>query len=248
MNNEKLTLDVCLSNKLISNYDLTNTCVVVIDVVRASSTICTALSYGVEHIIALDNIEDTLSLKSEDYLTAGERNGDKIPECDYGNSPINFMDRKLEGKKLAITTTNGTKTLKLTETEAKKYTDSEIIIGCFVNYSNVRTYLMNSEKNVLFVCSGWQGNLSIEDTIFAGKLTEDLMRYGGKYKFVTDAPNHAVMVYKEAQSNFFDFLMDYSVRFKEKISQLSQDIRYCLKENVAEVLPKYEDGKIINIS
>lgn len=245
MNNDKFTLDICLSNKLIANYDLTNTTIVIIDIVRASSTICTALNYGIEHIIALDNIEDTLALKNEGYITAGERNGDKIAECDYGNSPINFMDRKLEGKKMAFTTTNGTKTLKLAEECSKKYSDTEIIIGGLVNYSKTKNYLTTINKNILLVCSGWQGNLSIEDTIMAGKLTEDLMRFG-KFKFVTDAPNHAVMVFKEAKYNFFDFVMDYSVRFRNKISELSQDIRYCLKEDVAPVLPVFENGKIIN--
>jgi len=242
---EKLTLDVCLSPKLIGNYDLTNTAVVVIDIIRASSTICTALSYGVEHIIALDDIEATKNLKYEGYLTAGERHGDKVDGFDYGNSPISFMDRKLEGKKLAMTTTNGTLTFQIAEKAILNFKDSEILIGAFINYSKIRNYLFNGTKNVLLVCSGWNGNPSIEDSVFAGKLAEDMTRYG-KFRFISDSALHTIIIYEQAKANIFNFIMDYSVRFKENVSKLDQDIRYCVKENVADVLPVLQDGRIVN--
>jgi 2-phosphosulfolactate phosphatase len=246
MNTDKLKIDICLSPKLLDFYNLDNTAIVIIDIVRASTTICTALSYGVEHLVALDDIEATRKLKNEGYIIAGERNGEKLEGFDLGNSPISFMDRKmLEGSKLAMTTTNGTRTFRLAKEAADKFSNNEILMGAFVNYSKLRQYLAMVPKDVLLVCSGWKGNPSIEDTIFAGKLADDLMRYG-KYKYVTDGSYHALMVYNEAKSNLFDFIMDYSVRFKEKAGQLSQDIRYCIKEDAAEVLPVLEDGKIVN--
>jgi len=242
---EKLTIDVCLSPKLIDNFDLTNTAIVIIDIVRASSTICTALSYGIDHIIALDSTEAALELKNQDYLTAGERNGDQVEGFDYGNSPISFMDRKLEGKKLAISTTNGTYTFQLAQKAAQNFENAEILIGAFVNYSNIRNYLFNGNKNVLLVCSGWKGNPSIEDTVLAGKIAEDLTRYG-KFRFISDSANHAILIYEQAKANVFNFVMDYSVRFKGNVGKLAQDIRYCLKENATDVLPVLQDGKIVN--
>lgn len=246
MNSEKLKLDVCLSPGLISNYELDNTSIIIIDIVRASTTIATALNYGVDHIIALDDIEATRKLKKEGYLIAGERNGDKIDGFDFGNSPITFMDRKLEGKKLAMTTTNGTRTIQLAKEATEKFKDAEILIGAFVNYSKLRRYLFSGSKNVLLVCSGWKNNLSVEDSIFAGKLADDLMK-SNKYKFTTDAASHAILVFGQAKANLFDFIMDYSVRFREKIGQLSQDIRYCLKEDVVEVIPILSHGKFIRL-
>lgn len=243
---EKLKLDICLSPSLIANYELENTSVVIIDIVRASSTIATALSYGIEHILTLDDIDATRKLKGEDYLIAGERGGDKIEGFDYGNSPISFMDRKLEGKKLAMTTTNGTKTIRLAKEAAANSQGVEILIGAFVNYSKLRRYLFSGSKNVLLVCSGWRNNPSVEDTLFAGKLADDLMRTN-KYNFATDSASHAVLIYESAKNNLFDFIMDYSVRFREKIGQLSQDIRYCLKEDAANVIPVLKDGKFISL-
>jgi 2-phosphosulfolactate phosphatase len=241
----KFTLDVCFSPMLIGNYDLTNTAVVIIDVVRASSTICTAISYGVEHIIALDDVDKARKMKDDGYVTAGERNGDQVEGFDYGNSPISFMDRKLEGKKLAMTTTNGTLTFLLAEKAAKKFKDVEILVGAFVNYSKIRNYLFSGSKNVLLVCSGWKGNPSIEDSVLAGKIAEDLTRYG-KFRFYSDSAYHAILIYEQARSNIFNFILDYSVRFKENLKKLDQDIRYCVKENVADVLPVLLDGKIVN--
>jgi 2-phosphosulfolactate phosphatase len=242
---EKSGLDVCLSPLLVKNYNLTNTIVVIIDIVRATSVISTALSYGIEHIVALDSIEETKSLKNQGYLIAGERNGDKLEGFDFGNSPLSFMDRNLEGKKLAMTTTNGTFTIKTVEKAAENFEGVEILLGGFVNYTVLRNYLFESKKHVLLVCSGWKCNFSIEDTIFAGKLAEDINRYS-RFRFLSDSANHAILIYEQAKENIFNFVLDHSTRFKDKIGLLGQDIRYCLKQDVVHSLPFLVDGRILN--
>ncbi len=242
---DKLKLDVCLSPGLIHNYDLTDTVIVIIDIVRATSTICTAISYGIEHLLSIEHAEEAIKLKSEGYLIAGERNGDKLEGFDFGNSPISFMDRKLEGKKLAMTTTNGTRTIQIAEEASGKFDGVEIVIGAFVNYSRVFSYLSRTNKNVLLLCSGWKGNPSIEDTLFAGKLAKNL-EYSNRYYFTSDSVIHAILIHQLAGNNLFDFIMDNSARFRQKIGQLGTDIRYCLKEDVAKVLPVISQGKIID--
>jgi len=241
---EKLNLDICLSPKLISNHNFNHTCIVIIDIIRASSSICTALSYGVEHIVTRESIDEVLTLKNEGYLIAGERNGDKLDGFDYGNSPIAFMDRKLEGKKLAFTTTNGTHTIDMALMASALASEVEIIVGGFVNYSKLRNYLYTETKNVVLLCCGWNGGLSIEDTVFAGKLAFDLMK-SGKFKLGSDAAKHGILLYEDARTNYFNFIMDHSVRFSENFGNLSHDIRYSLKEDVAAVLPVYVDGKFV---
>lgn len=243
---EKLMLDVCLSPKMIGNFNLDNTAVVIIDIIRASSTICTAISYDIDHLITVENIEEALELKNQGYIIGGERNGDKLEGFDYGNSPLSFMDRKLEGKKLALTTTNGTHTIRLAMDASKSFNDWEILIGAFVNYTRIFNYLLRCNKNVLLVCSGWKGNPSIEDTLFAGKLAKAL-EMSNRYAFTSDSVIHAILIFELSGNNLFDFIMDNSVRFSQKIGQLGTDIRYCLKDDVAKVLPVFNCGRFIDL-
>jgi 2-phosphosulfolactate phosphatase len=190
------------------------------------------------------SIEEVMNLKNEGYIIAGERNGDKLDGFDYGNSPIAFMDRKLEGKKLAITTTNGTHTIDQVLMASSLSKGLEILIGSFVNFSKLRDYLYNGSKNVLLLCAGWLDNLSIEDTVFAGKVAFELMK-SGKFRFTSDSAKHGILLYEDARSNYFNFVMDNSVRFSQNAGNLSHDIRYSLKEDVAPVLPVLSEGKFI---
>ena len=244
MNTDKRTLDVCLSPLLIQNFNTDNALLVIIDVVRASSTICTALYYGADEILPVAKVEKALACKNDGYLIAGERNGEKLDGFDFGNSPFEFMSTELEHKKLAITTTNGTRNIEIVSEHLGN--NSEIVIGAFVNYKVLLNYLRNSGKNILLVCSGWKGNVSIEDTIFAGKLVEDLNRFS-QYNYSSDSANHALLIYQQAKQDIFGFIMDQSMRFKDKISLLGNDIRYCLKEDATNAIPVLKDGKFINV-
>ncbi len=238
-------IDACLSLKLIENYDLTDTVIVIIDVVRASTTITTALASGVAEILPLDNVEDTLKLKPQGYMLAGERNGDKISGFDTGNSPFYFVDNQdVKGRRVAITTTNGTRTLKIAEKNASKFKNTEIIIGTFVNSNAVKEYLQNKNKNVLLVCSGWKSALSIEDTLFAGKMATDLLEIQN-YEIGTDGAAHSMLLYNLAKDNLFDFVMTQSVRFKKMRTNLINDIKFCLKTDVFDCVPVFENGKIV---
>lgn len=242
---EKRKLDVCLSSELIGTFDTENTIIVIIDIVRASSTICTAFHYGIEELITVAEVKTALEYKNKGYLTAGERDGEQLDGFDMGNSPLSFMTPDIKGKKLAITTTNGTKTIALVSEKLKNSTYTEIIVGAFVNYQPLFQYLKSAKKNVLLLCSGWKGNVSIEDTLFAGKLANDLSKYG-QFEYLSDAPNHAVLIYDLAKDDLFGFIMDQSMRFKDKIGNLGTDIRYCLKENVTNALPIFVDDRFID--
>lgn len=238
-------IDVCLSLKLIDNYDLSDTTIVIIDVVRASTTISVAMHYGLNHIVALSDVEETRKLKQKAYIIAGERDGIKIEGFDFGNSPLSFTNKQLlENKKLGITTTNGTRTLEIAKRTSDKFKNTEIIIGSFVNYKAIKDYLINGAKNVLLVCSGWKSNVSIEDTIFAGKLALSLLE-SGSYEAMTDGLAHAVLLYKQAQNNLFDFVIDNSARFRGKPGSLIQDIRFCLRDSIIDTIPVLKNGKII---
>ncbi len=238
-------IDACLSLRLIENYDLDDTIIVIIDVIRASTTITSALANKVTEVFPQNDIEATRLLKKQGYMLAGERNGDKISGFDIGNSPLYFIDNEdIIGQKVAITTTNGTRTLKIAENAANKFSNTEIIIGTFANSNVVKDYLLKTDKNVLLVCSGWKSSMSIEDTLFAGKMADDLLN-SGNYKIITDGTAHAMLLYSMAKDNLFDFVMEQSVRFKNMRSSLIDDIKFCLRCDVFDCVPVFRDGKII---
>ena len=129
------TIDICLSPDLMHLYDVRSRVVVVVDILRATSCMVTALEHGIRSIRPLADLEECRAMRSQGYLTAGERNGEKVEGFDFGNSPFEYMDEKLVGERIAFTTTNGTQAI------AKSHRAKEIIIGAFLNLSAVTEYL-----------------------------------------------------------------------------------------------------------
>ncbi len=148
---------------------------VVIDVLRASSTITTALANGAERVIPCLTIEETLARRDQmrasgvgNPLLGGERQGLPIPGFDEGNSPSAYPTERVQGRPLLFTTTNGTKAL-LRCTEA-----DQVLIGSFLNLSLVREFLEQSERDIHLVCAGTDGKITLEDSLLAGALAAGL--------------------------------------------------------------------------
>src|SRR6188768_1930193 len=119
------TIDVCLSPDLMHLYKVHDRTVVVVDILRATSCMTTAFANGITEIAPFADLDACLAMKSKGYFTAGERDGKKVDGFDLGNSPFEYMDENLRGKKIAFTTTNGTEAI------ARSHGAREIIIGSF---------------------------------------------------------------------------------------------------------------------
>src|SRR5690606_40382693 len=103
----KKTVDVCLSPDLLHLYNLEDKIVVVVDILRATSCMTIAICHGVESIIPVDSLEECDKLRAKGCLAAAERDGKIATGFDLGNSPFSYMDESINGKELAVTTTNG---------------------------------------------------------------------------------------------------------------------------------------------
>ncbi len=161
----KPTLYTCLSPALLNLYDVNNFVVVVIDILRATSTIATALYNGAKAVIPVDSVEKCMRLgKNMECITAGERDGKVAEGLQYGNSSFEYPRNFIEGKILVLTTTNGTKLLHMALTKGA----TEIITGSFLNLSAVCEHLIKMKKNVILACGGWKDKVNIEDSLFAG--------------------------------------------------------------------------------
>ncbi|MEX2233271.1 MAG: 2-phosphosulfolactate phosphatase [Cyclobacteriaceae bacterium] len=234
----KRSIDVCLSPDMMHLYEVQDQTVVVVDILRATSCMTTALAHNIHSITPFAHLPECLALKADGYITAGERDGKKVDGFDMGNSPFEYMDPLLKGKKIAFTTTNGTQAI------AKSVGARDIIIASFLNLSAVVNYLRTVPNNILIVCSGWKGKVNLEDTVFAGALVENLKN---DFDHACDAPVIAQRLYIEARDDLKEFLKDSSHIKRLQRLNIQKDIEFCLTEDQYHVVPVMRGNRFIVI-
>ncbi|WP_127132690.1 2-phosphosulfolactate phosphatase [Pseudoflavitalea rhizosphaerae] len=240
MSQVKPSLHTSLSPALLHLYDLNNTVVVIIDVLRATSTIATALYNGARCVIPVDSVARCIELgKNIHSITAGERDGQVAEGLQYGNSPFEYPESFIKGKTLVLTTTNGTKLLHM----ALERGAGEVITGSFPNLSSVCDYLLASKQNVILGCAAWKDKVNLEDTIFAGAV---INRVQDHFSINCDSSRLAATLYDAAKDDMYGFMQKNNASHYLRLSGfgLEKDIRYCLTPDVANVLPFYGDGKL----
>lgn len=238
---KKPVLFTSLSPALLHLYDISNSVVVIIDILRATSTITTALFNGAKEVIPVDSVSRCIELgKQIDGITAGERDGQIAEGLSYGNSPFEYPESFIKGKTLVLTTTNGTKLLHM----ALEKGADEIIIGAFTNLSSVCDYLVKSNKNVMLGCAAWKDRVNLEDTLFAGAVISEIKAH---FNINCDSSHLAESLYKEAETDLFGFLKKNEASHYHRLMNfgLEKDIRYCLTPDNANVLPVYRNGRLI---
>lgn len=239
--NTKPSLHTVLSPALLNLYDVKDTIVVVIDVLRATSTIATALYNGAASVVPVDDIAKCVSLgKSLCGITAGERDGKIAEGLAYGNSPFEYPREFIEGKTLVLTTTNGTKLLHMALARGA----SHIITGSFPNFSAVCEYLVKQNQPVLLACSAWKDRVNIEDTLFAGAVIHQVRQH---FSVNCDSTGVAETLFLAAKNDLYEFLKANNATHYQRLTNfgLEKDLRYCLTKDVANVLPFYENEKLI---
>jgi 2-phosphosulfolactate phosphatase len=240
MPKQKPTLFTSLSPALLHLYDVSNNIVVIIDVLRATSTIAVALYNGARFVIPVDSVNRCIELgKQIDGITAGERDGKIAEGLAYGNSPFEYPRKFIEGKTLVFTTTNGTRLLQMALDKGAK----EIVTGSFPNLTAVCDYLLQQKKNVILGCAAWKDRVNMEDMLFAGAVISNVK---DQFSINCDSSYIAETIYKKAGNDLFAFMKKNSASHYQRLMGfgLEKDIRFCLTTDVANVLPLYENGKL----
>ena len=235
---KKTRIEVCFTPNLYPLHIEDFQVVVVIDVLRATSAICTAFHYGIEKIIPVSTLDEAIEYREKGYLVAAERKGKVVSGFDYGNSPFTYMNEEIEGKTLVLTTTNGTKAINV----AKNV--DHLIIGSLLNLDALCNYIKKLNKNVLLLGSGWQNKFCLEDTICAGAIADQLLS-SNNFISESDSSVAAKYLYKSARDNYFGYLKASSHRKRLKKLNLNRDIKYCLTPNQTNVVPTREDNYLI---
>lgn len=237
----KKEIDVCLTPLLYHHHIKKHTVVVVLDTIRASTTIATALHYGMRKVIPVSTPKEALEYQNKkNHVIAGERDSHKIEGFDLGNSPFDYMGKNTSGKTLVFTTTNGTEVLNI----ASEVKPAAIAMGSFVNFDVLIDWILKQNKDVLLLCSGWKNQVNIEDTICAGKIAQHLVDTEN-YQMQKDSAQIAAYVYQKSQDSLFNTIMEASPRLRSKLHYLVEDIRFCLTENSVPVVPVMKSNALI---
>jgi 2-phosphosulfolactate phosphatase len=234
------TVEVCFTPALFAAIGTeTPYAVVVVDILRATTALCSAFSNGLKSVIPVATLEEARAYKTKGYLVAAERDGEILDFADYGNSPLEYQKADIQGKTLAYCTTNGTRAIDLA-----KGSDS-LVIGGFVNLDVLREWLINRNLNVVVLCAGWKNQFALEDAVFAGALAERLLESG---KFIThcDSVVAARGLWQEAKPNLLQYHVKASHR--QRLIDIGQDesIPYCFTLNVCRALPGLRNGELID--
>lgn len=239
MTEKKLVVDVCLSPQLYPAYRRDDTIVVVIDVLRATSAMCTAFEFGVDKMIPVATLEEAQEYKNQGLMVGAERNGIAIEGFDFGNSPYSYMSEKIKGQTIVISTTNGTQAI---EAARDAYM---VVIGAFTNISSLCNWLLSQQKNILLLCSGWKNRLNLEDSVFAGAVAERIVK-DENYQ-TGDAALASIFLYQQTQQSQIKFFHSSSHSKRLAAMGLKKDIKYCFSLDKTKIIPVLQGKYLVKM-
>jgi len=220
----------------------THICVVT-DILRATTSICTAIRNGAKAMIPVRSIEEAKQYKDKGYLVAGERIEKTFPFADWGNSALEFTRERVCGKEIVHSTTNGTVAISM----ASESNPLQIAIGAFSNLSALADYLFSMEKDVQIFCSGWKNTLSLEDTAFAGALAERLLK-SGKFENKNDSTHAALAVWQAAKHNPREYMENASHIHRLRKHKMDDVFDYTFRSDTCNVVPVLNQNKICDVN
>lgn len=251
---------------------LVNKSAVMFDILRASSTVSTALANGCKEIIPVVEVEDAFKLAEtfpeNSFLLGGERGAVKVAGFHLGNSPLEYCTDMVKDKTVILTTTNGTKAIRRAAEGS-----SQVLIGSILNASAVARELMARGQDVALVCAGTRGQFSLEDTLAAGLVLRQLLKLLQEKDVLVAEPEATTSLPEEfyldevpvlannslvledaavAALRLAEYYVDKPLRalqdslHGQKLIQLglAKDLAYCAQMDLLEVVPVYQEGKI----
>jgi 2-phosphosulfolactate phosphatase len=236
-----LKIDLAFSPHELEKKDFRGKTVVVIDVLRATSTMIIALENGCSGFIPVSTVEEAMQLaalkKDPDLLLGGERNAMPLEGFHLGNSPRDYRPEKVRGKVVVLTTTNGTQALLAARKAA------EVFIGAFLNISALSRRLEETGRDVIIACSGEKSLFCLEDTVCGGAII-DCLEQEGVSLLKNDAAMAAKVLYEYYEGDIHGMLAgcDWG-QYLESVG-LGKDLRICAQTDSSQLVPVYREGKI----
>ena len=238
-----MKVDVIISADYIREDIIKDKTVIVIDILRATSVITTAIMNGCKEVIPTLTIEEAFENKKrlgDNCILGGERKAIKVEGFDFSNSPLEYSKDKVQDKTIVLSTTNGTRTL------TSCLAASSIYVGCALNAGAVAKKVVEENNDLVIVNSGTNGQFSMDDYICTGLILKEMMNLTSKLD-LTDIAKAAFKAYEQTPE-IIEYIKDarhYNVMTN---LNLQEDIKYCTQKNITNVVPMYKSGHIIGIS
>ncbi len=237
-----MRIDVYFTPDSVTQKKIDGRQVVVIDALRASSTIVTALANGARAVIPVSEsamaVEVRTKLGSEHVLLGGEQGGIKIENFDLGNSPLEYKSEVVNDKIVAMSTTNGTRPFTMF-----RY-NRAVRVGSFLNLSATVKQICASGLDLAFICSGNNGDFSLEDTLVAGGIIDKLADSTISEIELNDSAKLAALHFSANRDRLLESFQE-SEHGKRLVSLgFSDDVTYCARIDVFDISPQFEDGQI----
>jgi len=233
-------LQVCLTPTIFDRYADPDAIVVVIDTLRASSAICNAFANGAHSLIPVPSLDEAREYKKKGYMVAAERDGYVQDFADFGNSPFNFTADRVGGKTIVYSTTNGTRSI---EVASSCY---RVVIGSFLNISSLEEWLLEQERDVILLCAGWKGKVSLEDSVFAGAMASRLLR-SEKFESICDSVTIVLDIWKIAEPDVLSYIDKAAQRSRLREKGLDDCIPFCHTEDSTDAIPYLDKESLYNI-
>lgn len=234
------TIEVCLTPALLHLYDIKKSIVVVIDILRATSSITYGIDNGASAIIPVEHVEDCLNYRDKGYLLAAERNGEVVEGYDFGNSPFSYTPEKVKDKTIVLTTTNGTKAMRMAQARAH-----QVVVGSFLNLTSLCNWLKAQDKDVLLLCAGWKDKFNLEDTLFAGAVVSYLRR---DFVHFDDSCVAAEDMYLLAKDNLRTYLHKSSHSHRLEQLNIEEDVKFCLQLDICTAIPVLLENELVALT
>ncbi len=241
MDATKRTIEVAFSPRLLPLFEPEGKLVVVTDILRATSVITTMFMNGAKEVIPVPDLEAAKSYKEKGFTVAAERNGSRLDFADFGNSPFLFTPETVGGKSIVYSTTNGTNAIHMASR------GTQVLIGAFLNLTAVADYIKQQNEDVLILCAGWKGKFCLEDSVFAGALSDILLK-DNQFETICDSTKGALDFWQLAQQDLMGYIDKVAQRTRLGKLGLDDVIGYCHEIDQTNTLPVLDENHLININ
>ena len=236
-----MKINVHYSNQHLDELYFTGKTTVVIDVLRASTVIVTALANGAKEVIPVSTVDFAMKVSGNAFsgqtLLCGERNTKKIEGFVLGNSPLEFSHEVVNGKSIIHYTTNGSKAV------VKAKFSENLFVACFHNLPAVAKHLVALNKDVEILCAGSNGNFNLEDTVCAGKLVSEILLLNEEAE-IGDSGKAAMILLKSLGKNLLKMMKEAEHGKLLIENGFGADLKVCAEYGVTEVIPYFISGSL----